>query len=199
MTKMAENAKMAEMAKMAKIAKLGMKAKVAKDPEITGLIKMIRRIKLANLAILAFIQNNQNYKNRQNCQKVQIAGVSTFAVTEIVKFLKTFKLRVSFEKSGFYSKKNRFFSKMTKCGKLAVDCVSNVLTSWKCLPTFWVFFVKDSKLLKVGKKEKIMKKECFHQEKNELIFLQNSIKKWYGAKQSGDGVPSCYFAPYFWN
>ena len=36
----------------------------------------------------------------------------------------------------------------------------------------------------------------FSRKKNEFIFLKTSLKKWDGAKQTGDSVPASYFAPY---
>ena len=40
-----------------------------------------------------------------------------------------------------------------------------------------------------------MENEFFFQEKKEFIFLKTSLKKWDGAKQTGDSVPASYFAP----
>ena len=45
-------------------------------------------------------------------------------------------------------------------------------------------------------KKKLWWRKSFFREKNEFIFLKSSWKKREGAKQAGDSVPACYFAPY---
>ena len=56
-------------------------------------------------------------------------------------------------------------------------------------------FAKNWKKLKVWKKETMMENEFFFKKKNEFIFLKTSLKKWDGAKQTGDSVPASYLAP----
>ena len=85
---------------------------------------------------------------------------------------------------------------MTKCGELAVDCVSNGFTSGKRLPPFYeVLFAKSWKFLNAGKKETMMEKEFFSGKKR-IYFPKEFLEKWEGAKQAGDSVPACYFAAY---
>ena len=73
-----------------------------------------------------------------------IASLSKNA-TETVRFLKTFKVWVFFEKKDAFFEKKLIFFKIAKGGKFAIESVSNGIISLKCLsrPNYEVFFGKN--------------------------------------------------------
>ena len=97
---------------------------------------------------------------------------------------------------GFILEKTCFFFKMTKCGELAVDCVSNGFTSGKRLSRFMMFFRHKLDIFESWERRNYDGERVFFRQKNEFIFLRSSLKKWKGAKQAGDSLPACYFAAY---
>ena len=85
--------------------------------------------KIAEFAKIAKIAKNA--KNAKNAKSAKIAKI---AETEMVRFLKTFKIWVFFEKNRCFLKKNSISFKIAKDGKFVVECISIVFVSWKCLP-----------------------------------------------------------------
>ena len=82
--------------------------------------------------------------------------------TEMVKFLKTFKIWVFKRKWMGFSKKILIFFKITRGSKFAVECVSYGNISLKCLfRPQEVFLAKNQKTLKVGKFEKYDEEKLF--------------------------------------
>ena len=107
------------------------------------------------------MQSLAKYKTAQN-------------TTEIVMFLKTFKVWGYFKKiDGFFQKETLTFFKIGECGKFAVECLTNDISSWKGIfhlicEVFW----RKSENFKIWKSY-IFEEELYLKKKRFLYFKRH--------------------------
>ena len=189
MAKKAKVAKVTKMAKMAKVAKIAKIATIAKIAEIGKIAKIAKIANIANIAEIAKIA-----AIAEIAKIAEIAEIAKITETEIVMFLKTFKIWVFSEKvDGFFGKKLKIYSKSLKLANLLLNAHRMVLFLKNVFrPIYEIFWQRIRKLLTLEELETMLKKECFFREKNVFIFLKflkafftkmgmRKICRWYPA------------------
>ena len=93
-----------------------------------------------------------------------------------------------------FSKKKDFYSNSKKVAKIAVECLSEGIISWKSpfRPIYGVFWQKVRKASNVRKVRKYDEEKRFSWKKLFSSFQKLFSQNWEGAKYAGGGRPSCW-------
>ena len=197
LAKLARMSKMAKLAKMSKIARMAKKAKVAKMAKMTKVAKIAKIAKIATIAKIAEIGKISKIAAIAEIAKIaEIAEIAKITETEIVMFLKTFKIWVFSEKvDGLFGKKLKIYSKSLKLANLLLNAHRMVLFFKNVFrPIYEVFWQRIRKLLTLEELETMLKKEWFFSRKKRFhllkIFKSFFLQKWECAKYAGGSRPS---------
>ena len=108
---------------------------------------------------------------------VKSAKITEIAETEIVLFLKTFKIWVFLKKRWVFRKKHEFYSKSLRVANLLQNAYQVVYFLKISSALFMRFFGKDQKTLNVGKFRNYDEERVFFSRKKLYLFLKAIFTK----------------------